>query len=402
MRGKIVKFISISLAIVLPIVLMFPDLALADQYDDYVAAGRQHNVIENSHFVNYNSMSVSDIQAFLVAKGSFLKDYVDGSAQGMGRTASQIIWDAAHGKYEAAGTAHGIAINESTGTVNPAVILVFLQKEQSLISRTVWDDWSMLAAMGYNCYAGVSGDGNGNGCKDAQEGFTLQVEWGAWQLRYNYEMAGKDATWWNTEYPGYTQYRTGNTATMGTSRTPPSSYDVTFANQATASCYRYTPYVFFGNYNVWNLFYNTYDFDTVSSGITGVNDTSLYSLTTYSGSISLGGGKQSDHRAYYGSALLADLGATSWSLTFAPGIGSGDYYINYNNADGATISSKKISIARYKMSDINGDGGINIADLAIFAEHWGVSNPGNRMTDFNGDNVVNIADLAIFAENWGR
>ncbi|OGD65652.1 hypothetical protein A2215_01200 [Candidatus Berkelbacteria bacterium RIFOXYA2_FULL_43_10] len=189
---------------------------------------------------------------------------------------------------------------------------------------------------------------------------------------------------------------------MGTSRTPPSSYDVTFANQATASCYRYTPYVFFGNYNVWNLFYNTYDFDTVSSGITGVNDTSLYSLTTYSGSISLGGGKQSDHRAYYGSALLADLGATSWSLTFAPGIGSGDYYINYNNADGATISSKKISIARYKMSDINGDGGINIADLAIFAEHWGVSNPGNRMTDFNGDNVVNIADLAIFAENWGR
>jgi hypothetical protein len=399
MGGKIKKIISIFLAIILPVVLMYPNIALADQYDDFIAAGRQHNVIENSHFVNYNSMSVADIQAFLVAKGSFLKDYVDNSAAGMGRTAAQIIWDAAHGKYEAA--LYGVVINESTGTVNPAVILVFLQKEQSLISRTVWDDWSMLAAMGYNCYGGVSGDYNSNGCKDAMEGFTLQVEWGAWQLRYNYEIAGKDATWWNTYYPGYTQYRTGNTATMGTSRTPPSSYDVTFANQATASCYRYTPYVFYGNYNVWNLFYNTYDFDTFTGEVTGSNDTSDYSRDSYDTTLSISGGKVSNTRVYFGSTLIANLNSTSWSLTFEPQYGGYDYYLDYKDINGTIVARKKMYIVKHKMADINCDGRIDIIDLAILAENWNVTNPSNRLVDFNGDNVVNIADLAILAEKWG-
>jgi hypothetical protein len=402
MVGKVKKSISIILAITLSSVLLFPNFALADQYDDFIAAGQQHNVISNEHFINYNSMSVADVQAFLVAKGSYLKDYVDNSAQGMGRSAAQIIWDAAHGKYEAAGTAHGVTINESTGTVSPAVILVFLQKEQSLISTTTWDDWKMTASMGYNCYAGVSGDYNNNGCKDAMEGFTLQVEWGAWQLRYNYEIAGKDATWWNAEYPGTTQYRTGNTLTVGTSRTPPSSYDVTFANQATASCYRYTPYVFYGNYNVWNLFYNTYNFDELPNGTSGSNDGSNFDAKTYQGSISVSGGKASNNRAYFNEQLISDLGATSWNITFEPALGDNTYYVRYKDESQVETGSKRIRVIRRRMSDINGDGAIDLLDLSIFASYWGQTSPAESFSDMNGDNVVDLLDLSVLATNWGR
>lgn len=398
-RKVITKLILMTL---LSAMILTPDIAKADQYDDYIAAGQHHNVISNSDFVDINSMSAQDIQNFLVAKGSYLKDYVDNSAAGMGRSAAQIIWDASHGKYEAAGSLYGIDINEATGTVNPQVILVFLQKEQSLISTTVWDDWKMLASMGYGCYAGVSGDYNGNNCKDSTEGFTLQVEWGAWQLRYNYEIAGMDEAWWNSHYGGQ-HYRTGNTITAGTSRTPPDSYQVTLSNQATASCYRYTPYVFFGNYNVWNLYYNTYDFDAFSSEITGTNDTAKFSAQpTYDNSFTFSSTKSSNTRATFNGTVIAEFGTTTWTLSFEPQYGGHNHEVLYVVSGGGIAARKVIYTERHKMADIDGDGFIGIIDLAIFAENWNAPGAFNPMCDLAPDGVVNINDLAIFAENWGR
>jgi len=380
-----------------------PKNAKADQYDDYITAGRQHNVISNADFMDINSMSTADIQNFLVSKGSYLKDYVDNSAAGKGRSAAQIIWDASHGKYEAAGTANGIVVDESTGTVNPQVILVFLQKEQSLISTTVWDDWKMLASMGYGCYAGVSGDNNGNNCKDSTEGFTLQVEWGAWQLRYNYEIAGKDNAWWNLYYGGATKYKVGSTITAGTSRTPPSSYQVTLANQATASCYRYTPYVFFGNYNVWNLYYNTYNFNAFNGEVIGTNDITKYSAQpTYSSNFSITGTKSSDTRATFNGAIIAGYGTTTWALSFEPQYGGQNHEVLYVVSNGGIAARKIIYTERHKMADIDGDGSIGIVDLAVFAENWGLPGVFNPMCDLVADGSMNIQDLAVFAENWGR
>ncbi len=377
------------------------DLAHADQYDDFISAGQQHNIISNEHFLDINSMTASQVQDFLVSKGSWIKDYVDNSEAGRGRSAAQIIWDAAHGKYEAGGTWNGITIDENTGTVSPKVILVFLQKEQSLVSRTTYNEWAMIASMGYNCFAGVSGDYNDNNCKDIYEGFTKQVENGSWQLRYNYEAAAKDAAWWAATYPGQTRYMVGDTITAGTSRTPPDSYQVTLSNRATASCYRYTPYVFYGNYNVWNLFYNLYFPGSVASPI-GTNDIGDYNLATYNSFVGLSGGKVSSCRAYLDSDLLADIGSESWGLNRNYDIGEHVFYIQYKDTEGAVLGQKRIYIKRHKLADITFDGIIDISDLAIFAENWGQSSPAERMADFNADNIVDITDLAIFADSWGK
>ncbi|MCC5794011.1 MAG: thrombospondin type 3 repeat-containing protein [Chromatiales bacterium] len=50
-------------------------------------------------------------------------------------------------------------------------------------------------------------------------------------------------------------------------------------------------------------------------------------------------------------------------------------------------------------ADLNGDGIVNFADLAIFISRFGTSDPD---ADFNGDGVVNFFDLAIFIELFGR
>lgn len=224
---------------------------LTPEHIAFHESGQSSIVISEEDFLNINALTAEQIQGYLVHYDSFLKDYVDTSEVGRNRSAAQIIWDAAHGKYEAGGTYREVTLNEETGTINPIVILTYLQKEQSLVQTTTWDDWKMLASMGYNCYQGVSGDNNGNNCKDAYEGFTKQVENGAWQLRFNFEASTKDDNWWNTYY-GTSHFQ------VGQSYTTSDGYVVTLTNRATASVYRYTPYVYYSAYNVWNLYYNRY------------------------------------------------------------------------------------------------------------------------------------------------
>jgi hypothetical protein len=234
--------------------------ALSDVQNNFVNTGQINAVMSDADFIDINSMTVDQIQAFLNSYGSYLKDYVDNSDEGRGRTAAQIIWDTAHGKYGASGSLNGIVIDESTGTVSPKVILTYLQKEQSLVETTPegWQTktaqegydtlaWAMTASMGYQCYAGVSGDGNGNNCKDSTEGFVIQVEYGAWQLRYAYARA---------QGYGFPDYQVGQTIITS------DGYSVLLTNRATSSIYRYTPYVFNSAFNVWNIFYNRYQFGT--------------------------------------------------------------------------------------------------------------------------------------------
>ena len=49
--------------------------------------------------------------------------------------------------------------------------------------------------------------------------------------------------------------------------------------------------------------------------------------------------------------------------------------------------------------DLNGDGVVGSADLAILLAAWG-QNPGHP-ADLNGDGVVGSADLAILLGYWG-
>ncbi len=225
MAKRVVRFlvlISVFLTPVMLNVVQHPaSRAHAASYD-------VNNLINDPTFIDINSMSASDIQSFLNSKGSFLKDFSEG-----GRSAAQIIYDASHGHGQASGSAFGITVDANTGTVSPRVILTTLQKEQGLLTMVTRNDGSLNAAMGYGCP-------DSGGCDPKYAGFTNQVEWGAWQLRYNYEAGFKDASWRSTNYgsatfpasPGYP----GQTVTID-------SQSVTFANAATAALYRYTPHI---------------------------------------------------------------------------------------------------------------------------------------------------------------
>jgi Dockerin type I domain/PEP-CTERM motif len=56
--------------------------------------------------------------------------------------------------------------------------------------------------------------------------------------------------------------------------------------------------------------------------------------------------------------------------------------------------------------DINDDGTVGAADLAVLAKNYGSTVPGGGASwglgDFNGDGKVDAADLALFAANWGK
>src|SRR5512140_1052177 len=62
-----------------------------------------NNLINDQTFTNVDSMNTAEIQTFLNSQGGFLKDYSEG-----GRTAAQIIFDAAHGYGDATGSINGI------------------------------------------------------------------------------------------------------------------------------------------------------------------------------------------------------------------------------------------------------------------------------------------------------
>jgi hypothetical protein len=195
------------------------------------------NLISDSNFIDIHAMTASQIQSFLVSRGSCLASFSEN-----GRSAAQIIYDASHGYGDASGSLEGITINTSTGTVNPGVILTTLQKEQSLVSDpSRCTELILNKAMGYGCP-------DSGGCNPTYAGFTKQVEWGSWQLRYNYERA---------QGTGFSDYQVGQSFCWN-------DWNGTncgrFDNRATASLYRYTPHVYNGNYNFWNLFHNTYQF----------------------------------------------------------------------------------------------------------------------------------------------
>jgi hypothetical protein len=49
-------------------------------------------------------------------------------------------------------------------------------------------------------------------------------------------------------------------------------------------------------------------------------------------------------------------------------------------------------------SDLNLDGSVNAADLAVVLSRWGAAGP---LADLNLDGTVNAADLAVVLANWG-
>ncbi len=134
------------------------------------------------------------------------------------KSAAQIIYDVA----QACG-------------VSPKVLLVLLQKEQSLVA----DDWpwsiQYTKATGYGCPdtpLPIEVDANQNGCYDEYEGFFNQVYSTARQFR-RYAIQ-----------PTLFNYAAGRTSFVSYQANAPScgGTNITMQNNATAGLYNYTPY----------------------------------------------------------------------------------------------------------------------------------------------------------------
>lgn len=196
------------------------------------------NIISDAVMGNYNSMNKDEIQAFLTKKnpcnnrnasqyqnlkaqypnlewhfenGHFVclseERFGDGVAIGKGQTAAEIIYQAAQ-DYK----------------INPQVLLVLLEKEQSLISDTYPNTKQYRSATGYGCPDTAA-------CDTKYYGFKNQVRNAAALFRNVLDNG----------YSAYPEKKKG----IYIGYNPNSSCgrsEVYIENRATAALYRYTPY----------------------------------------------------------------------------------------------------------------------------------------------------------------
>lgn len=201
------------------------------------------NIISDYVMSNHNSMSVSDINNFLHSKNhcndtnlAKVGYYLDMGIYHIennhfvcladesfdGRSAAQVIYDVAQ-RYR----------------INPQVLIVLLEKEQSLITDTYPYHNQIAYALGYGCYD------DAEGCRPQYGGFETQLNLAAELFR---EVL--DGGWSNYHVgDNYVQYHP-DSGCGGTT--------VHIENLATASLYRYTPYQ--PNQSALNAGYGTGDY----------------------------------------------------------------------------------------------------------------------------------------------
>ncbi len=200
------------------------------------------NIMSDAVMANYNSMTVSEIQAFLTSKnpcnnrdynayvqqsnqypsvkwhwtgtpsnGHFVciseERFGDDTVIGEGQTAAEIIYNAAQ-----------------ENKINPQVLLVLLEKEQSLISDPIPHSGQYRAATGYGCPDTAA-------CDSKYYGFKNQVYRAAELFRYTLDHG----------YYAYPEKTRGVYVAYNPSSSCGRS-EVYIENRATAALYRYTPY----------------------------------------------------------------------------------------------------------------------------------------------------------------
>lgn len=198
------KYTKILLLTAVCFSFLKPDVVAADFYfdTDYIISDEEMN--------DFNSLSKFEIQRFLEKKGGALATLILPDYNGEQKKASEIIWQAAQ-----------------ENNISPKVLLVTLQKEQSLISSKAPTQNQLDKAMGYRCPDGAL-------CHPAALGFGKQVDGAAWQFRQYMDNPSR----WN--------FRAGQTYLVD------NVYTVIPQTQATAGLYNYTPH-YSGNYRFWQL-----------------------------------------------------------------------------------------------------------------------------------------------------
>ena len=216
-------------------------------------------IITDQNFTDSGSMDAAAVQSFLTARGSACRTAPDGTPclkDFRTDTPTKVADDRCRSVY--VGRANQSAAEIVVGVaqacaINPRVLLVMLQKEQSLITRATATASNYQKAMGYRCPDTAP-------CDALYFGLFNQVFSAAWQLN-NYALT---PTRWNHRAGIVNNVRYHPNADCG-------SAPVLIRNQATASLYNYTPYQpnpvalaagyglgdlcsSYGNRNFWNYY----------------------------------------------------------------------------------------------------------------------------------------------------
>ena len=221
------------------------------------------NIISDANFYDGDSMSAAQIQSFL---SSQIGTCASSSCLNVGKFSmnsrgSDPMCGAVTGGSNLSAAVMISRVAVACG-ISPKVIMVTLQKEQTLINGSVARNPSasrLERAMGYACP-----DNAGGHCDPAYAGVGNQVYWSAWQWKRYGNPAGTTNyfTWFNPG--GVRQIQYNVPTSCGTK-------PVSVQNKATAALYYYTPYTpntaalnnlygtgdscsAYGNRNFWRLY----------------------------------------------------------------------------------------------------------------------------------------------------
>ena len=188
------------------------------------------NIISDAVFYDTATMTEAQIQAFLEKRVptcrsgyTCLKDWYDTSRS----MAADAVCKAYSGGTRERASRIIYKVAQACG-INPQVLLVMLQKEQSLVDHVWPSDWRFDIAMGATC-------SDTSGCEDDSYGFFNQMYKGAWDLKRYSNPSG------TSQY--FTWYAPGKTWNiLWNPNRDCGSSPVYVQNQATANLYYYTPY----------------------------------------------------------------------------------------------------------------------------------------------------------------
>jgi hypothetical protein len=191
-------------------------------------------IISDAVFFNGRAMDEARVQSFLEQRIGACTNSNCLSAKRVDTTSRKA--DAMCGAYQGASGERVSRIIAKVGAacgVNPQVLLVTLQKEQSLVSGQIAkgpSDARLERAMGYACPDSANG-----GCDPTYAGVYNQLYRAAWQFKRYANPAGTSAY--------FTQYRPGAShPVLYSPNAACGTKSVYVRNQATANLYYYTPY----------------------------------------------------------------------------------------------------------------------------------------------------------------
>ncbi len=283
-NAKLVGGILVTVALTLGIVQVTPAVSASAYTGTEFDPGY---IISDAQFYAGDSMTEAEIQTFLELKVPTcrtgyvcLKDY---RMDTQSKAADPMCTGYPGASQERASRIIG-KVALACG-ISPKVLLVMLQKEQSLVT----DDWPSTsqyrAAMGAGCPDTA-------GCDPDQAGFFQQVYFAAWYLkRYGGPVGTGPGTAYTSTFNAYSKFSNyAPGASFGILYNPNSgcgSKSVFIRNQPTASLYTYTPYTpnaaalanlgttgdgcsSYGNRNFWDYYYSWFGNPTgiVPAGVT--------------------------------------------------------------------------------------------------------------------------------------